>query len=271
MKRDKRPAIAALVLSVISAVFIFPVYWFLTTSLKNPKDIWVSPLKWVFTPTLMNYADVAQSVLLPFLNSVSITASALAVAFCFGLPCAYALGRFALKKKESIAFNFLSQFMLPPMALIVAFYIFFNSLGLVGSRLALILCYVSFDLPLVVWLMRDYFEGLPKEIDEAALVDGCSPFGSFFRVSLPLVKPGLTVTAIMCFIFTWNEYFYAVILTNRKTQTLPLLLGLYYRQYDVAWGSIAALGIFTITPVVVFGILMQRRLVRGLTLGAVKA
>jgi multiple sugar transport system permease protein len=118
--------------------------------------------------------------------------------------------------------------------------------------------------------MKDYFEGIPKEIDEAALVDGCSPFGSFFRVSLPLAKPGVMVAGIMCFIFTWNEYLYAIILTKRNTQTLPLLLGLFYRQYEVAWGSIAALGIITILPVVFFGILIQRRLVRGLTLGALK-
>jgi multiple sugar transport system permease protein len=271
MRRGRiKSAIVVFFLSLITGVFLFPIYWLITTSFKNPKDIWVSPLKWVFTPTLMNYLDVTKSVLLPFVNSAVITCSAIGIAFCIGLPCAYALGRFPLKKKDSIAVNFLSQFMLPPMALIVAFYIFFNALRLVGTRLALVLGYVTFDLPLVVWLMKDYFEGIPKDIDEAAMVDGCSPLGSFFRISLPLAKPGIMVAGIMCFIFTWNEYFYAVILTSRKSQTLPLLLGLYYRQYDVAWGSIAALGVITIAPVVLFGILIQRRLVRGLTLGALK-
>lgn len=265
-----RSVLKIVVLIVSTAIFIFPLYWFFTTSFKNPKEIWISPLVWVFVPTLTNYAEVLQSILRPFINSTIVTLGTLTVAFSVGLPCAYALGRFPLKRKNGIAFNFLSQFMLPPMALIVAFYICLHAIGLVGTRLALILCYVTFDLPLVVWLMKDYFESLPKEIDEAAMMDGCTPMGSFLRISLPLVKPGITVTAIMCFIFTWNEYFYAVILTGRKSQTLPLLLGLYFRQYQVAWGNIAALGMLTITPVVVFGILAQRRLVQGLTLGAVK-
>ena len=257
-------------LCIITALFMFPIYWFITTSLKQTKDIWVMPIKWFFTPTLNNYAEVVKNAPLPFLNSVIVTVFSILISFVFGLPCAYALGRFSIKYKENIAVTFLSQFMLPPMALIVAFYIFFNSLHLLGTRFNLILAYVTFDLPLVVWLMKDYFEGIPKEIDEAALVDGCSPFGSFFRVSLPLAKPGVMVAGIMCFIFTWNEYLYAIILTKRNTQTLPLLLGLFYRQYEVAWGSIAALGIITILPVVFFGILIQRRLVRGLTLGALK-
>ena len=270
MHRTGRSSAVLVLLIVVTIVFLFPLYWFLSTSFKKPTEIWVNPVKWVFVPTTVNYVEVLKSVLLPFLNSVSITAGSLIVSFVFGLPCAYALGRFNLKRKDSLAFNFLTQFMLPPMAMVVAFFITFTSLGIVGSRLALMLCYVTFDLPLVVWLMKDYFESLPKEIDEAAMVDGCTPAGSFFRISLPLVKPGITVAAIMCFIFTWNEYFYAVILTQRRTQTLPLLLGLYFRQYQVAWGNIAALGMITITPVVVFGILVQKRLVRGLTLGAVK-
>jgi multiple sugar transport system permease protein len=265
-----KSVVVIFLLSIVTGIFIFPIYWLVMTSLKNPKDIWVSPLKWVFTPTLMNYLDVSKSVLRPFINSVTVTGTTILIAFCIGLPCAYALARFPIKRKENIAMNFLAQFMLPPMVLIVGFYIFFNELRLVGSRIALIMAYLAFDLPLVVWLMKDYFEGIPKEIDEAAMVDGCSHLGSFFRISLPLAKPGLMVAGIMCFIFTWNEYFFAVILTSRTTQTLPLLLGMYYRQYDVAWGSIAALGVVTIAPVVVFGILIQRRLVRGLTLGALK-
>jgi len=270
MSRKGQASAALVLLIVVTVVFLFPMYWFLSTSFKKPTEIWVNPVKWIFVPTVVNYAEVFKSVLLPFLNSVSITASSLAVSFLFGLPCAYALGRFNLKRKDSLAFNFLSQFMLPPMAMVVAFFITFSGLRLAGTRLALMLCYVTFDLPLVIWLMKDYFESLPKEIDEAALVDGCTPAGSFFRISLPLVKPGIMVAAIMCFIFTWNEYFYAVILTQRGTQTLPLLLGLYFRQYQVAWGNIAAMGMITTAPVVLFGVLIQKRLVRGLTLGAVK-
>jgi multiple sugar transport system permease protein len=119
--------------------------------------------------------------------------------------------------------------------------------------------------------MKEFFEGLPHELDDAARVDGCSRLQTFIRIALPLARPGLGVTATICFMFSWNEYMYAAILSNDRTATLPLLFGLYYRQYEVSWGNIAAMGVLTALPVVVFGVLMQKNLARGLTLGAVKS
>lgn len=267
----KRRGLTYVILLVFLLLFLFPIYAFLTTSFKNNIDIWVRPLKWIFTPTLANYGEVLKNVPRPLLNSVAIVASSMAISFALGLPCAYALSWLPAKQKGNIAYWFFSQFILPPMVIIVPFYIFASQLGIRGSRGAIILAYVTFDLPLTVWMMKEFFEGLPRELDDAARVDGCGRLQSFLRIALPLARPGIGVTATICFMFSWNEYMYAAILSNDRTMTLPLLFGLYYRQYEVSWGNIAAMGVLTALPVIVFGIVMQKNLARGLTLGAVKS
>ena len=263
-------AVTYLLLIILLVVFLFPVCTFFATSFKNNVDIWVSPVKWLFRPTLGNYGEVGRNIVRPLVNSLIIVAASIGCGMVLGLPCAYALGRFELRRRNNIAYWFFSQFFLPPMVIVVPFYIFASALGIRGSRLAVILAYATFNLPLVVWMMKEFFEGLPRELDEAALADGCNNLQAFFRISLPLAKPGIGVTAIICFVFSWNEYLFAAILSNDKTGTLPLLFGLYYRQYEVSWGNLAAMGVMTAIPVVVFGILMQKNLARGLTLGAIK-
>ena len=259
------------VLSVFLIVFAFPLYAFLITSFKHNVDIWVRPLKWLFSPTLDNYHEVLRNVPRPLMNSLIVVVSSMAIAFALGLPCAYSLSFMSPKRKNNIAYWFFSQFILPPMVIVVPFYIFASQLGIRGSRVAVILAYVTFDLPLAVWMMKEFFEGLPRELDDAARVDGCSRLQAFARIALPLARPGIGVTATVCFMFSWNEYMYAAILSNDRTMTLPLLFGLYYRQYEVSWGNIAAMGVLTALPVIVFGIVMQKNLARGLTLGAVKS
>jgi multiple sugar transport system permease protein len=160
--------------------------------------------------------------------------------------------------------------MLPPIAIVVPLYVLFNSLDWVDTRQALIICYLTFTIPLSIWMMMGFFDDVPIELEEAAMIDGCSRFGALFRVSLPLAIPGMAATAILAFLYCWNEFLYAVILTGRNARTLPVTITSFMTNKAVLWGRIAASGSLVLIPVLIFALLAQRYLVRGLARGAVK-
>ncbi|MGD9360602.1 MAG: carbohydrate ABC transporter permease, partial [Desulfobacterales bacterium] len=228
--------------------------------------------KWVFDPTLKNYVDILNtSPLVDYaINSLIVASLNTLLCLIVGSMAAYGLARFKFRGADNLAFWILSIRMMPPVAAIIPIYILMKNLGLLDTPWCLVITYLTFNLPFVVWMMKGFFEEIPREIEESALIDGCSDFSVFFRIALPLVAPGLAATAIMVFIFSWNEFLFALILTGTKAVTLPVGIIGYMKETGINWGYMTAGGILALIPVIVFMVLVQKHLVKGLTLGALK-
>jgi multiple sugar transport system permease protein len=259
-------------LLIVFLTSVFPFYWMVTTSLKSQADALAVPPVWVFTPTLSHYIDalfqhdVAQSLL----NSLIVASSATFLSLLLGTPAAYALARFEFRGKEDLWFWFISNRMVSPVVLAVPFFLIATKLDLVDTHIVLILLYLTFSLPIVVWICTDQFRSIPVELDEAARLDGASPWRIFWRINLPLAMPGIVVSAIFAFIFSWNDLLYALVLTRTDAITSPVAATSYMSGYELPWGEIMATGTLIVLPMVVFALAVSGRLVQGLTMGAVK-
>lgn len=283
-KRSKRGSgITWAVVIVWTGFAMFPLYWTLVTSFKTPLAVNLGPfyLPWVdFIPTLDPWRNIATrdfgggQVWIPFMNSVIVGTTSAALAVAIGAMAGYGLSRFHYKfgrmGNRDIAFWILSQRILPPIVTAIPFFLIFRSLRLLDTRFALIVVYTMFNLPFSVWLMRDFFDSVPKEIEECARVDGCSEFGAFIRIALPLSMTGLAASFVLCLVFSWNEFLLALILTFSKAQTMPLLIAGQNFQRGPEWWSISALAILTVLPVAVLASIAQRHIIHGLTFGAMK-
>lgn len=257
---------------VIFGVILFPPVVLFVTSIKTDIDALSFPPKWIFDPTLKNYVAILKtsplvgyalnSLIVAFLNTV--------LCLIFGSMAAYSLARFKFKGAGNIAFWILSIRMMPPVAAIIPIYILMKNLGLLDTPWCLVITYLTFNLPFVVWMMKGFFEEIPRDIEESALIDGCSDFKIFYKIALPLVAPGLAATAILVFIFSWNEFIFALILTGTKAVTLPVGIIGYMKETGINWGYMTAGGVLALIPVIIFMILVQKHLVKGLTLGALK-
>ena len=256
----------------IFGVILFPPVVLFVTSIKTDIDALSFPPKWIFDPTLKNYVDILNtSPLVDYaLNSLIVASLNTLLCLIVGSMAAYGLARFKFKGADNLAFWILSIRMMPPVAAIIPIYILMKNLGLLDTPWCLVITYLTFNLPFVVWMMKGFFEEIPREIEESALIDGCSDFSVFFRIALPLVAPGLAATAIMVFIFSWNEFLFALILTGTKAVTLPVGIIGYMKETGINWGYMTAGGILALIPVIVFMVLVQKHLVKGLTLGALK-
>jgi len=257
---------------VIFGVILFPPVVLFVTSIKTDVDALSFPPKWIFAPTLKNYVDILNtSPLVGYaLNSLIVASLNTLLCLIVGSMAAYGLARFKFRGADNLAFWILSIRMMPPVAAIIPIYILMKNLGLLDTPWCLVITYLTFNLPFVVWMMKGFFEEIPREIEESALIDGCSDFSVFFRIALPLVAPGLAATAIMVFIFSWNEFLFALILTGTKAVTLPVGIIGYMKETGINWGYMTAGGILALIPVIVFMVLVQKHLVKGLTLGALK-
>ena len=257
---------------VVFGVILFPPVVLFVTSIKTDIDALSFPPKWIFDPTLKNYVDILNtSPLVDYaLNSLMVASLNTLLCLIVGSMAAYGLARFKFRGADNLAFWILSIRMMPPVAAIIPIYILMKNLGLLDTPWCLVITYLTFNLPFVVWMMKGFFEEIPREIEESALIDGCSDFSVFFRIALPLVAPGLAATAIMVFIFSWNEFLFALILTGTKAVTLPVGIIGYMKETGINWGYMTAGGILALIPVIVFMILVQKHLVKGLTLGALK-
>ncbi len=265
------------------AVFaLFPLIWVGMMSLKSHIDI-ISPTpKFLFSPSLENYKAIlfgGQSTqyeagqtdfLLYFKNSCIITICAVSISLFAGVPAAYALARFRFRFKEDIAFTFLSFRFAPEIAVIIPIYLLYQKLHLYNTYMGLILVYQLITLPLIIWIIRGYFEDISVEIEQAAKLDGYSWWGVFMKIALPLVKPGLASTAILAFIFAWNNFIFGLILGS--SNTYPSTVGIlgFISYESVLWGQMAAATVITILPPLFLAIFIQRYLVRGLTMGAIR-
>jgi len=272
-----------ILVSLCLIFFLFPVYWLVITAFK-PSNEWFSwPPKFFPTrPTLSNFYGAKETEvfggttgsienIFPYLrNSVIVGISVALIGTTISALAAYAIARYKVGG-PFLAEWIVSIRMLPPIVSAVPLYVIFSRLRLINTWWALILSHLVIVVPLGVWLLISFFREIPKEIDEAALVDGASPIQAFFHVVLPLSAPGLAAVAVLSLIQSWGEFLLALVLTNdSRAQTLPIFLGRYITGWRVAWGPLSAAGIVTMLPVVIFAIVAQRYLIRGLTFGAVK-
>ena len=261
------------ILTFITAIILFPIFWMITTSFKSARDFLAIPPEWVFEPTLVHYGEI--SVARPFVtgymvNSLIIALATTAVCIILGSLAAYSIARFEIRGKENLAFWVFSQRMIPAPAVALPLYIVMREFGLLDTYFGLVLMYITFNLPFSIWILRGFYSEIPRELDEAATIDGCSRLGAFFRVVLPLSAPALVVTAIFCIVFSWNEFMFALVTTASQSKTLPVAVQEFRGWHETEWGEVSAAGGVTILPLLLIAILFERYLVRGLTLGAVK-
>jgi multiple sugar transport system permease protein len=269
------------VIYVVTAVVViytlFPVLWMLNTSFKTRIDMISTPVVWIVErPTIESYfqAFVERPFLRYMLNSLIVAATVTAISMVFGTLAGYALSRFRFPGtvKKHLSFWIISTRMMPPIVTIIPLYMMFSWVGLLNSKIALIIAYTGFNLPFVVWLMRSYFADLPRDLSESALVDGDTHWGAFLRITLPLAKPGFVASAVFCFILSWNELLFALIFTDTAAaNTLPIGIAGRITQFEVAWGEISAAGFVACIPIIILAFVVQKHIVRGLTFGAVKS
>ncbi len=260
------------VLLAVLVAALLPWLWILLTSFKGRLDILSPTPVWWFTPILENYPAVfLDRQYLPLLwNSVVIATATTALSLLIGAPAAYIFARSEFPGKEDLFFFFLTTRMAPPISIAVPLFLLFTAMGITDTYLAVILAHSTFNLSLVVWMMRGFFAEIPRELDEAAQLDGLSRLGVFLRVIVPLAAPGLAATAVLCFILSWNEFLYAFILVAFESRPLTVGIPGLVTPHGTLWGQVAAVAIVATLPIIVFTALVQRHLVRGLTFGAVK-
>lgn len=267
----RKTIIAILGLAVV-ALFVFPIYWMIVTSFKSRIDTFTIPPVWFFKPTLEHYIQVIteRSLLISLKNSLIVTIAATSLSIFLGLLAAYGLARYNFKGKDFLGTWILSNKMLPPIAIAVPIFSLFTALRLVDTYAGLIWIYTAFNLPLAVWLLKPYIEDIPVELERAAAVDGCSKLTILWRIVLPLAMPGILATALFCFVLTWNEYLFSLILTGPEARTLPVMAaGIRTRRREI-WGQVGAAGVMITLPALLFGLAIQKQLVRGLLPGGIK-
>jgi multiple sugar transport system permease protein len=278
---------AALIAWTIIA--LFPIFWTFSTTFKVAKDVQLGNIvPWVqYTPnwlglraiglspdTIFNVSTPREEFIKRFWNSILASTGGASLALVIGATAAYGLSRFEYRfkiwKNQDISFFFLSQLILPPVVLAMPFLVLYKELALLDSLIGLILIYALSVLPIVIWIMRDQFDSIPPELEQAALVDGCTSWGAFFKIVVPIALPGMVAAFILSVILCWNEYFFAALLTSTNAKTLPVMVASQTGSQGISWWSMAALASAAILPLIIIGIFLERYIVKGLTAGAVK-
>ena len=272
-----------------AVICLFPIFWTLTTAFKLAPDVMKGNLiPWVdFTPRWKGWesigisprligeiSTVREEFLKRFWNSAIIALSASSLAVILGALAAYGLSRFSYRfgfmRNSDISFFFLSQMILPPVVLALPFLVLYKSLALLDSRIGLILLYTLMVLPIVIWIMRDQFQGIPVELEEAALMDGLGIWGAFLQIVLPIALPGMVASFILSLVLCWNEYFFAALLTATNATTLPVMVASQTGSQGINWWSMAALSSAAILPLIVVAIFLEKYIIKGMAAGAVK-
>lgn len=248
---------------------LFPFGWLVQMSFRPNADIFGYDL--LFSPTLTHYRALWTGAFpASFVNSLVTSFASTALALLIGVPASYALSRGGFRYSRGIALWILATRMAPPIAFTIPFFLAYRFLGLSDTLTGLIIVYLTFNLALVIWMMQPYFDSVPRELEEAAWIDGCGVWSAFRRVTLPLSAPGLAATAVICFILSWNDFFYALVLTRTQASTAPVAIVNFIQYTGWEWGRIAAAGTLVMLPVVMFSMLVRNYLVRGLASGGVK-
>lgn len=267
-RRAKQAFLYAFVL-FFSAPFIFVFVWMVLASLKTQLQNTAIPPLLVFEPTLENYRQVFMRtpIVQYFNNSLIVALGSTGLGLLLGLPAAFSI---ALFRQHGLALAVLSSRIMPGMSYLVPWFILFSALQLIGSHLAVILSHLTVTMPLIIWILIGFFEDLPRELFDAARIDGCSIYGAFYRVALPLALPGVIVSGILSFIFSWNNFMLSLILGGSGVRTLPVAVYNFIGDTQIDWGGLNATATTVTLPVVFFVLIVQRHVVKGLTLGAVK-
>lgn len=262
-----------ILLAIALVFFIFPIYWLITTSFKYDVDVFSMPGKLLlFKPTLQNFIHVFKNTAIPHLAMNSLLTACLNVIFSLfiGTMAAYGISRFKIGG-ENLLFWFLSLRMIPPIVVSVPLFLVAARLRLIDTKLILPLMYLLLNVPFVIWMMKSFIDEVPVEIEECALIDGCSYFEALWRIVLPMITPGLVATGVLCLIFSWNEFLIAMIFTRANAMTLPVGISGFITVEQIFWGYLTASASVAAIPPVVLAWIFQRYMVRGLTFGAVKA
>jgi len=278
-----------LILLFWAFICLFPIYWTITTTFKAAPDVmkgnlipwWDYQPKWLglkslgLSPnTIFVESTVREEFLKRFWNSAITSVGASTIAVLLGSCAAYGLSRFQYRfgfmRNSDISFFFLSQLILPPVVLALPFLVLYKELALLDTRVGLIALYTLTVLPIVIWIMRDQFSSIPTELEEAALVDGLSIWGAFLTIILPIALPGMVASFIISLVLTWNEYFFAALLTSSHAKTLPVMVASQTGSQGISWWSMAALSLAAILPLIVIAIILERYIIKGMAAGAVK-
>jgi sorbitol/mannitol transport system permease protein len=273
--RRRKRRVGAISLSaltwVIAILFVFPIIWMVLTSFKQEADAYTDPPKLFFKPTLDQFAGVVDRGFLPYLaNSTFVTVVVTLVVLVLAIPAAYALSLAPVRGTGNALGFFLSTKMLPVVAAIIPLYVISQNLKLLDNVWALVILYTSMNLPLAIWMMRSFFLEVPTEMIEAARVDGAALPTLLYKIILPVVAPGIAATALICVIFSWTEFFYAVNLTAARAGTVPVFLVGFITSEGLYWAQLSAAALLASLPVMIVGWIAQNHLVRGLSMGAVK-
>ncbi len=258
-------------IALVLVVTLAPFLWLVMMAFKPAEDIAAWPPRLFFTPTLEHFATLLRSDFMrSFGNSLVTSTVATVAAMVLGVPAAYVLARMERRAARRLGFLILLSRMVPPIAFAVPFFLAYRYTGLLDTLAGLALVYLTFSLSLVVWMMRPFFAAVPPALEEAASIDGAGPWYAFLRVVLPLALPGVAATAILCFLYAWNDFFFALVLTRTEARTAPVAVVGFLNYEGWEWGKIAAGGTLVMAPVLIFSIAVRRFLVHGLTAGAVK-
>ncbi|NPV55254.1 MAG: carbohydrate ABC transporter permease [Anaerolineae bacterium] len=273
----KKSAAEKVILTLLTVLviifFMFPIVWLVTTAFKYGRDAFAIPPKWfLFDWTFKNFQEALDNAATGkfILNSLIISTGATTLSLALGVPAGYAIARTKSRLINLSSYFFLLLLMVPPIAMLIPFYLIMRDVHLLGSYWAVILIDTAFDASFVVWMMRSYFADVPREMEEAAWVDGASRIGAFFKVALPLSIPGVAASALYTFIYSWNDFLFALMLTSPKTKTIPLGILASFSAVEIGWGRMATLSVFAIIPAVIISLFLNRYFVQGLTMGATK-
>jgi multiple sugar transport system permease protein len=255
----------------VTLVFLFPVYWLFMISFKTPDEIFHVPPLWV--PGQLQFGNYwvlfKDGDVIVIWNSLVVAVISSFIAMILGTFCAYSLARFNTGG-ENLAMWIISQRMIPPIAVVFPIFLVYVYFGMVDTFAGLILLYTAFNLPYVIWMMRGYIDDIPLELEESALVDGCTRWQTLWKVVFPMARSGLMATAVFTFVFAWNDFLFALVLTRTEVITFPVQLTHYFGGQSNFWSKIAAMSVLGTLPIFIAVTLMQRYLVRGISLGAVK-
>ena len=269
-KRRIAGVFRGIIIFLACVAILFPFLWMLRVSLLNKVDIF-DPLNIHAVMTTENYRSIIESGIGKyFANSFIVAVLSTLISLVLGSFAAYGFARYNWKKREDRAFWVLSNKFLPAMAVVIPYFTMAAAFKLLDTQLLLVICYTTFNIPFTIWMMRGFIEDLPKELEEAAFVDGCTRMQSIRHIVFPLILPGLVATSIFCIINSWNEFVFANFLTTINAKTVPTSVMMYLSVSGVKWGDMAATGVLAVLPVMIFAISVQKHMVRGLTFGSVK-
>ncbi|MGP4019688.1 carbohydrate ABC transporter permease [Saccharopolyspora sp. 5N708] len=251
---------------------LVPLLWMVLSSFKSTADVTAATPQVLFEPTLENYRNLFTGAnnLTPYIvHSVLAAGISAVLAVVLGAPAGYGLARTRMRGKKHLSFWIISTRMAPIAAVVLPLFLMFRAMGLIDSIPGLVLAYLTFDLPFAIWLMSAFFAELPPSLEESAQVEGCTRWQAFWHVVLPLTKSGLVTTFVLCLVFAWNDYAFALVFSGPNSQTLPIAANQLVTQAGIDWGQLTAIGTFVVAPMILAGLAVRRWLVTGMTLGAV--